>query len=237
MGWLKISRLGVDCTIRSDTVNAYNAAYHYPQSAAFGQAGECGLMSHRTSYSALFRHIDSLKVGDKVVVTNLEKTRYIYQVTSNGQDIRWDYKTNPITFAQSGTARVLLVSCYPLGYEKAAFITHCKLVAVDHLPQLVSTSPKNLALNTKRTGNISIKFTEGVRFTKYYQNIMVKNLKTKKYLKITRIIMGNILYLKTSSKRYVNTWYEVILPRLAIKDYSGNNLRTSYKFIFKTGTR
>lgn len=237
VGWLKISRLGVDCTIRSDTVNAYNAAYHYPHSVSFGQAGECGLMSHRTTYSALFRHINSLKVGDKVVVTNLAKIRYIYKVTSNGKDIRWDYKTNPIKFAQSGSARLLLVSCYPLGYEKAAFITHCKLVAVDHIPHVVSTSPKNHSTNTPRTATITIKFSEKVKFTKYYSYIHVKNLKTKKYVHISKFIKGNILYIKTSSKRYIKTWYQVILPNSAIKNSLGNKLRANYIFKFKTGTK
>ena len=103
--------------------------------------------------------------------------------------------------------------------------------------QVVSTSPKNLALNIKRTGSISIKFSEGVKFTKYYRDILVKNLKTKKYVQISRNINGNILYIKTSSKRYVNTWYEVILPSKAVKDFSGNNLKQSYKFIFKTGRK
>jgi|GEM_PF-457245 len=235
VGWLKIPRLGVDCKIRSDTVNAYNAAYHYPQSVAFGQPGECGLMSHRTTYSALFRHIDSLKVGDKVVVTNLARTKYIYQVTSNGKDIRWDYKTNPIKFAQSGSARLLLVSCYPLGYEKAAFITHCKLVAVDHIPQVVSTSPRNQATKTSRTATIAIKFTEKIKFTRYCANIHVKNLKTGKYVSISKIIRGNHLYIKTH-KRSVDTWYEVILSRLAIQDQTSNYLGANKSFKFETGT-
>lgn len=88
IGRLQIPKLGVYSSIRSDTVNAYNAAYHYPDSASIGQSGQCGLMSHRTTYSALFRHLDWLKIGDKVILTDLKKTKYTYAVTSNGNDIR-----------------------------------------------------------------------------------------------------------------------------------------------------
>lgn len=127
---LVIPKLGVDCYIRTDTVNVYNAVYHYPQSAAFGQPGEAGILGHRTTYSALFKNINSLAPGDRVIVKDLVlKKVYTYQVTSNGEDIRWDYKTNPIRFALEGEARLLLVTCYPPGAKSAAYITHCKLIS------------------------------------------------------------------------------------------------------------
>jgi LPXTG-site transpeptidase (sortase) family protein len=235
VGWLIIPRLGVKCSIRSDTVNAYNAAYHYPQSAAFGQPGECGLMSHRTTYSALFRHLEMLRVGDRVTVINLQKTRYTYAVTSNGKDIRWDYKTNPIQFANSGTARLLLVTCYPTGYERAAFITHCKLYSVDYLPRVLATNPQNLKINTSRTSTLIVKFSERIKINPYSTKIRVKNLKTNKYVSISEIIHGNMLYIKTASKRSAYTWYQVIIPNGTIKDSTGNYLRASYAFKFKTG--
>ena len=200
IGKLIIPRLGVDCSIRSDTVNAYNSAYHYPQSASFGQHGECGIMSHRTTYSALFRHLDSLRIGDKVIIINLKKTKYTYSVTSNGKDIRWDYKTNPITFTQSGKAKLLLVTCYPPGYEKAAFITHCKLISADHIPRVISTTPNNLKINMSRTSTIAIKLSENIKKSTYFSNIKVKNLKTNKFVTISKNISRNKIYIKTNSK-------------------------------------
>ena len=129
-GELIIPKLEVDCSVRSDTVNAYNAVYHYPQSAAYGQPGECGILGHRTTYSGLFRNIGDLKPGDKVIIKDLIlKKVYTYEVTSNGDDIRWDYKTNPVKFSLEGEPRLLLITCYPPGEKSAAYITHCKLIS------------------------------------------------------------------------------------------------------------
>ncbi|MDD1774136.1 MAG: sortase [Methanobacterium sp.] len=129
-GELIIPKLEVDCSIRSDTVNAYDAVYHYPQSAAYGQPGECGILGHRTTYSGLFTNIGNLEPGDKVIIKDLIlKKVYTYEVTSNGDDIRWDYKSNPIKFSLEGEPRLLLVTCYPPGEKSAAYIVHCKLIS------------------------------------------------------------------------------------------------------------
>ena len=129
-GELIIPKLQVDCHIRSDTVNAYDSVYHYPQSAAFGQPGEAGILGHRTTYSGLFRNIGDLVPGDQVIIEDLTlKKKYVYEVTSNGDDIRWDYQSNPIRFSMEGQPRLLLVTCYPPGEKEAAYIVHCKLVS------------------------------------------------------------------------------------------------------------
>ncbi len=129
-GELIIPKIGLDCTIRTDTVNAYNAVYHYPESVYPGQPGECGLLGHRTTYSGPFENLGSLEIGDEVIIKDLDKKKkYVYVVTSNGDDIRWDYKTKPVRFAQEGQARLLLMTCYPPGQKEAAYITHCKLAS------------------------------------------------------------------------------------------------------------
>lgn len=133
-GKLSIPKLGVDCYIRSDTVNAYNAVYRYPQSANYGQPGETGILGHRTTYSAIFDRIGELTLGDKVIIRDLVKKKiYTYEVTSNGEDIRWDYETNPIKFAMEGEPRLLLITCYPPGEKSAAYITHGKLISTNSL--------------------------------------------------------------------------------------------------------
>lgn len=134
VGELIIPKLGVDCTIRSDTVNAYDAVYHYPESVGFGQPGEVGLLGHRTTYSHLFIDIGTLQIGDKAIIidTSTQK-KYTYAVTSNGNDIRWDYKTNPVRFAQDGEARLLIMTCYPPGKKEAAYITHFKLISTENI--------------------------------------------------------------------------------------------------------
>ncbi|MCC7551657.1 MAG: class E sortase [Methanobacterium sp.] len=131
---LIIPKLGVNATIRSDTVNAYNAVYHYPESVMPGKSGECGILGHRTTYSGLFKNIASLKSGDQAIIQDFtNRKKYVYEVTSNGNDIRWDYKTNPIRFSQEGQARLLIVTCYPPGKKQAAWITHFKLVSTSDL--------------------------------------------------------------------------------------------------------
>jgi sortase A len=127
---LIIPKLNLNASIRSDTVNAYNAVYHYPESVMPGKSGECGILGHRTTYSGLFANIASLEPGDQAIIKDFsQRKKYVYEVTSNGNDIRWDYKTNPIRFSQEGQARLLIVTCYPPGKKEAAWITHFKLVS------------------------------------------------------------------------------------------------------------
>ena len=134
IGELVIPKLGVDCTIRSDTVNAYNAVFHYSESVYPGQPGEGGILGHRTTYSGLFANLGSLQIGDKVIIIDpVMKKKYTYSVTSNGDDIRGDYKANPVRFAQEGEARLMLMTCYPPGKKETAYITHCKLVSTEDI--------------------------------------------------------------------------------------------------------
>ncbi len=131
---LVIPKIGVNAKISSVTVNGYNTVYHYPESVLPGQSGECGLLSHRTKYSGLFGKLGSLRPGDEVIIKDYSLSKkYIYKVTSNGNDIRWDYEENPISFAQTGEPRLLLVTCYPPGRKQAAYICHCKLVSTTSL--------------------------------------------------------------------------------------------------------
>jgi sortase A len=131
---LYIPKLHVTASIRSDTVNAYNSVYHYSESVMPGANGECGILGHRTRYSGLFTKIAALAPGDQAIITDFtQHKRYVYVVTSNGNDIRWDYKTNPIRFSQEGQPRLLIVTCYPPGRKKAAWITHFKMVSVTDL--------------------------------------------------------------------------------------------------------
>lgn len=134
LGKLIIPRLDLEVWIRTDTVNAYDSVYHYPESVMPGMDGHCGLLGHRTSYSGPFRNIGNLRVGDEVIIQDMVVSReYVYQVVSNGADVRWDYKTNPIQFAQDGDARLMLITCYPPGRKDAAWITHCRLVSTSNI--------------------------------------------------------------------------------------------------------
>lgn len=131
-GSVSIPTLDVNWGIRSDTVNGYNSVFYYSESSYPDHNGTMGLLGHRTIYSAPFRNIDQLNVGDEVVINDyLTQRKYIYQVVSNG-DIKWDYKTNPIKFPR-GDNNLTLVTCYPPGTTQAAWMVHCKLISIKPL--------------------------------------------------------------------------------------------------------
>ena len=128
-GEVSIPTQNLTWKIRKDTVNEMGAVYQYPESFYPGQNGTLGLLGHHTRYSAPFANINLLNPGDEVIVTDyLSQKRYIYNVTSNG-DIKADYKTNPVQFP-AGTFDLTLVTCYPPGFQEAAYMTHCKLKSV-----------------------------------------------------------------------------------------------------------
>lgn len=99
-------------------------------------------------------------------------------------------------------------------------------------PKVLSTYPKHKATKVSRTKTIIIKFSENIKTSTYWSKITVKNSKGKK-IKIRKTIKGNKLYIKTS-KRSKYTTYRVYLPSAAVKDASGNKIK-SYSFRFKTG--
>lgn len=102
-------------------------------------------------------------------------------------------------------------------------------------PKVSSTNPKNGAIGFSRTATIAIRFSENIKTSTYWPKIYVKNLKTGKIVQITKIIRGNMLYIKMSSRRYAYNWYQVYIPKAAVKDYAGNNLASYCTFKFKTG--
>jgi len=100
-------------------------------------------------------------------------------------------------------------------------------------PKVSSTTPTNLKTGVSRTATIVIKCNKNIKSSTYFSNIKVKNLATNKYLTITKTITGNTLYLKSTTKS-ANTWYQVTIPKAAIKDFTNKNLYTAYVFKFKT---
>ncbi len=98
-------------------------------------------------------------------------------------------------------------------------------------PQISSTTLVN---GTTKTATIKVNFNEKIKTSTYWSNIKVKNLTTGTYSTITKSISSNNLYIKTTSTRSAKTWYQVIIPAKAVKDYAGNNLNTVYTYKFKT---
>ena len=105
-------------------------------------------------------------------------------------------------------------------------------------PKVSSTAPSNQKTRVSKTATIVIKFNEYIKASTYINKITVKNLRTGKITTITKTLNthSNTLYIKNTKTRTANTWYQVTIPRAAIKDYAGNNLQATYTFKFKTGT-
>lgn len=130
MGQVSFSTLGLNWNISTDTVNHYGSVYHVQTSFYPGENGTVGLLGHHTRYSAPFNDINQLKAGDQVVITDyITQKKYVYSVTSNG-DIKADYKTNPVQFP-GGSYDLTLITCYPPGFQEAAYMTHLNLVTVE----------------------------------------------------------------------------------------------------------
>ena len=102
-------------------------------------------------------------------------------------------------------------------------------------PKVISTYPKNGAAGVSRTATISIKFSENIKASINWSKIYIKNLRTGKLVSISKSISGNTLKIKMSSKRYAYNWYQVYIPKSAVKDSASNNLAVGYILKFKTG--
>ncbi|MBZ2164620.1 right-handed parallel beta-helix repeat-containing protein [Methanobacterium spitsbergense] len=102
-------------------------------------------------------------------------------------------------------------------------------------PKVLLTNPTNWKTGFSKTSSIAIKFSEYLKTSTYYNHITIKNLTTGKYVTITKSITRNTLYLKMPLTRLAYNWYQVTIPKDAIKDYAGNNLSATYTFRFKTG--
>lgn len=124
---LVIPKMGANIKIRSDTLNANNAVYHYPTSVYFGTPGECAMIGHRTTWTAPMRKIHTLTTGDLI---------YIYDYTAN-KISTYKYQYHEIlpnsklksNWKKSGTSMLILKSCHPPGSGANKYIVYAKLVS------------------------------------------------------------------------------------------------------------
>ncbi len=134
-GWAELimPTIGGDWPITSHSVND-PAVYHVSTSYYPGENGQMALMGHHTTHSAPFAGLTQLKVGDPLIVKDyLTQKKYTYQVVSNGDDIRWGAKGVSLGYQSSSVPELWLITCWPPGYSRAAYIVHSKLVSVEPL--------------------------------------------------------------------------------------------------------
>ena len=96
---------------------------HYPDTPLPGERGTVGIAGHRTTHGAPFRHIDSLKPRDRVIVEMTDAT-YLYRVekteivppsrVSVKRRVRYD--------------RLILSACHPLYSAEQRIVVFARFV-------------------------------------------------------------------------------------------------------------
>lgn len=86
---------------------------HYPSSAAPGEEGNFAVAGHRTTYGAPFLHLDEMRPGDEIHVTDPEGDRHTYEVAEQrvvAPNARWVVDPDPL---DSGAPTLTLTTCHP----------------------------------------------------------------------------------------------------------------------------
>lgn len=133
-GWAELIMpdIGGDWLVNSNTVND-PGVYHIPTSYYPGENGQMALLGHHTTHSAPFMNIDQLKPGNTLIIKDsVTQKKYTYQVVSNG-DVRWGVDGVSINFQATSEPELWLITCWPPGYSRAAWIVHSKLISVQPL--------------------------------------------------------------------------------------------------------
>jgi len=124
---LVIPKMGSNIQIRSDTLNANNAIYHYTNSVYFGTPGECAMIGHRTTWTAPMRKIHTLTTGDLIYIydyTAKKISKYQYQYHEILPN--WKLSNN---WKKSGPSMLILKTCHPPGSGANKYIVYAKLVS------------------------------------------------------------------------------------------------------------
>jgi sortase A len=96
---------------------------HYPETAMPGQGKTVAIAGHRTTYLAPFRHIDSMKPGDKITL-KMPYGTFIYSV----QKTEIVDPSDVGIIHDTGYERLVLSACHPLYSASQRYIVYARLV-------------------------------------------------------------------------------------------------------------
>jgi sortase A len=96
---------------------------HYPETAMPGQGKTIAIAGHRTTYLAPFRHIDSMKQGDKITL-KMPYGTFVYAV----QKTEIVDPSDVGVIHETGYERLVLSACNPLYSAAERFIVFARLV-------------------------------------------------------------------------------------------------------------
>jgi sortase A len=107
----------------TDTKSLEKGPGHYPETPFPGQGGTVGIAGHRTTYLAPFRHIDSMKVGDPIVL-KMPYGTFTYRVSRTAivdpSDVGIVKKV--------GYEQLVLSACHPLYSAAHRYVIFARLV-------------------------------------------------------------------------------------------------------------
>jgi sortase A len=102
---------------------------HYPETAMPGQGKTIAIAGHRTTYLAPFRHIDSMKQGDKIIL-KMPYGTFVYAV----QKTEIVDPSDVGVIHETGYERLVLSACNPLYSAAERFIVFARLVRSEPPP-------------------------------------------------------------------------------------------------------
>jgi sortase A len=107
----------------TDTASLEKGPGHYPQTPFPGQGGTVGIAGHRTTYLAPFRHIDSMRRGDRIVLEMPYATFY-YRVQKTAI-----VDPSDVGIVRNvGYDRLVLSACNPLYSAAQRYIVFARLI-------------------------------------------------------------------------------------------------------------
>jgi sortase A len=107
----------------TDETSLQKGPGHYPETPFPGQRGTVGIAGHRTTYLAPFRHIDSVKKGDRIFL-EMPYAKFTYEVQKTAivdpTDVQIVHPT--------GYERLVLSACHPLYSAEHRYIVFARLI-------------------------------------------------------------------------------------------------------------
>ena len=111
IGRLAVPRMDLNTVIvqGTDTSSLQKGPGHYPETPFPGQGGTVGIAGHRTTYLAPFRHLDSMKKGDRITL-EMPYATFVYRVQKSAiVDDSAVGIVHPVAYE-----RLVLTACHPL---------------------------------------------------------------------------------------------------------------------------
>lgn len=107
----------------TNTASLQKGPGHFPETPFPGQGSTVGVAGHRTTYGAPFRHVDSMKRGDRIVL-EMPYATIFYRV----QKTKIVDPTDTWVVDDVGYERLVLSSCNPLYSATQRFIVFARAV-------------------------------------------------------------------------------------------------------------